>query len=243
MVGKSQIKLIKSLRQKKYRELNGLFIAEGRKCVSELLDSSIECVHLYSDDPDGIRDLNFEISIVTTQQMKVMSGLKTPAGLLGVFRIPTDAPPERTGVALALDDVRDPGNLGTIIRLCDWFGIPQIICSGSTVDRYNQKVVQATMGSLSRVNMVYTDLQEFLEHEPREVYIADMNGSNIYTAEWPEELVLVMGNEANGISEEIRNRANGVFSIPQFGSLKATESLNVATATAVLLSEFRRNHP
>ena len=243
MVGKSQIKLIKSLRQKKYRDLNSMFVAEGRKCVGELLNSSLECVGIYTDASEDHKDISDEISVVTSQQMKQMSGLKSPAGLLGVFRIPQPSPVSRVGVTLALDDVRDPGNLGTIIRLSDWFGIQQIVCSESTVDCYNQKVVQATMGSLTRVNMIYTDLEDYLRSDARPVLIADMDGESIYSTQWPEELIVVMGNEANGISPEIRKEASGVISIPQFGAQQETESLNVATATAVILSEFRRNHP
>nr|WP_317130460.1 TrmH family RNA methyltransferase [Robertkochia marina] len=220
-----------------------MFVAEGRKCVGELLKSSLDCVGVYTDTPEDHKDVNAALSVVTPQQMKQMSGLKTPAGLLGVFRIPESSLASRTGITLALDDVRDPGNLGTIIRLSDWFGIEQIVCSESTVDCYNQKVVQATMGSLTRVNMIYTDLENYLRSDTRPVLIADMNGESVYKSQWPEELILVMGNEANGISPEIRAQASGVISIPQFGVQQETESLNVATATAIILSEFRRNHP
>lgn len=243
MVGKSQIKLIKSLRQKKYREEKGMFVAEGRKCVQELLDSNLECLGVYAEHREELSEFGVEVIRVNAQQLQQMSGLKTPAGILGVFGIPREQEPMTAGMVLALDDVRDPGNLGTIIRLCDWFGISQLICSKTTVDCYNPKVVQATMGSLSRVRIAYLDLPKFLEKDKREVYIADMDGENIYEASWPEAFVLVMGNEANGISPEVRNLAAGTMSIPRFGKSNRTESLNVATATAVLLSEFRRNHP
>ena len=243
MVGKSQIKLIKSLRQKKFREEHGLFVAEGRKCVAELLESPLECAGVYTDAPEEMADLPFALTPVGTAQLKQMSNLKTPSGVLGVFRIPDQKAALASGMALALDDVRDPGNLGTIIRLCDWFGIPQLICSVTTADCFNPKVVQATMGSLSRVHITYVDLPGFLGKDTRPVFVADMNGMNVYEATMPQEMILVMGNEANGISGEVSQLASGVLSIPRFGKLMKTESLNVATATAVLLSEYRRNNP
>ncbi|WP_317192154.1 RNA methyltransferase [Robertkochia sediminum] len=220
-----------------------MFIAEGRKGVLELLDSDLVCEGIYAVDPEALPPLPLEVVPVSNKELQQMSALKTPAGVLGVFRIPAQEEPLSSGVVLALDDVRDPGNLGTIIRLCDWFGIPQLLCSPNTVDCYNPKVVQATMGSLSRVRMAYKDLPEFLAHDERPVYIADMDGINTYEASWPEELILVMGNEANGLSEAVRELATGVLSIPRFGEGNRTESLNVATATAILLSEFRRNNP
>ena len=243
MVGKSQIKLIKSLRQKKFREANALFVAEGRKSVRELLVSRFECVAVYAEPSAEGVDLGVDVTPVTPQQMRQMSALKTPSGVLGLFRMPKASAPEKKGVALALDDVRDPGNLGTIIRLCDWFGITQLICSSTTVDCYNPKVVQATMGSLARVQVSYVNLEVFLKQEQRPVLIADMDGQNIYKSNWPEEMILVMGNEANGVSPQIQALASGVMSIPRFGNDQSTESLNVATATAILLSEFRRNNP
>ncbi|WP_224489594.1 TrmH family RNA methyltransferase [Robertkochia flava] len=243
MVGKSQIKLIKSLRQKKYREEHGLFIAEGRKCVTELLDSNLKCEAVYADDFGIMKQIAFDCTPVGAAQLKQMSNLKTPAGVLGVFEIPSEIKPLASGIALALDDVRDPGNLGTIIRLCDWFGIPQLVCSVTTADCYNPKVVQATMGSLSRVRISYVDLPQFLANDKRPVWVADMDGENVYESTLPGEFILVMGNEANGISAEVGRLASGILSIPRFGALHKTESLNVATATAVLLSEYRRHHP
>jgi TrmH family RNA methyltransferase len=141
---------------------------------------------------------------------------------------------------LGLDAINDPGNLGTIIRLSDWFGVSQIVCSKDTVDCYNSKVVQASMGSLTRVSLSYVDLNVFLKESDLPVIIADMEGENVYQFNLPIEGILVMGNEANGISDSIGALANHVVSIPRFGGVQQTESLNVATATAILLSEFRR---
>jgi len=140
---------------------------------------------------------------------------------------------------VALDAVRDPGNLGTIIRLCDWFGIKHLICSEDTVDCYNPKVLQATMGSIARVNMVYTDLEDFLKNTALPVYGAFMDGEVVYDKKLPPGGILVMGNEANGISSSVAKHTTERISIPQFGEA-TTESLNVATATAILLNEIRR---
>ena len=141
---------------------------------------------------------------------------------------------------MALDDVRDPGNLGTIIRLCDWFGVKDLVCSNASVDCYNSKVVQATMGSLTRVNVSYLDLEVFLKAHKNDVFGAFMDGKNVYKQSLPDKGVIVFGNEANGISATIETLVNTKISIPRFGTLQATESLNVATATAILLSEFKR---
>ena len=140
---------------------------------------------------------------------------------------------------MALDDVRDPGNLGTVIRLCDWFGIKDLVCSNNTVDCYNSKVVQATMGSLTRVNVTYVDLENFLSKYTSEIYGTFMDGETIYNSELPEYGILVMGNEGNGISQKVQDLVTKRIAIPRFGD-NFTESLNVATATAICLSEFKR---
>jgi TrmH family RNA methyltransferase len=143
-------------------------------------------------------------------------------------------------LVLALDDVRDPGNLGTIIRLCDWFGIQNMVCSAATVDCYNSKVVQATMGSLTRVNIEYKDLNHFITDYKHDIFGTFMTGHSVYKHQLPERGLIVMGNEANGISKSIEDLVTTKLSIPRFGDVKLTESLNVATATAIVLSEFKR---
>lgn len=241
MVTKNQIKLIKSLSQKKFRNKHGLFIVEGLKGVREFLDSSFKLQYLFSSDE------NFEISDeqvinVSDAELKKISFFTTPQSVLAVFSIPERKEVDLSGLNLVLDGIRDPGNLGTIIRLCDWFGIQNIICSQDTVDCYNPKVVQASMGSLSRVNICYKELNEFLsETEDIPVFGAMLEGENVYSQKLPETALLVMGNEANGISYQISALLTHKLNIPQFGKSKDTESLNVATATAILLSEFRRN--
>ena len=141
---------------------------------------------------------------------------------------------------MVLDEINDPGNLGTIIRLCDWFGVDQLVCSLNTADCFNPKVVQASMGSLSRVSIVYSNLIPFLEKEKRDIFGAILKGENVYKSVLPNNAILIMGNEANGISDKIQNLITKSITIPQFGTVQKTESLNVATATAILLSEFRR---
>tara|TARA_Y100000034_G_scaffold105927_1_gene133746 strand:- start:87170 stop:87961 length:792 start_codon:yes stop_codon:yes gene_type:complete len=239
-LSKNQLKLITSLGQKKYRTKHQLFIAEGIKVVNELLNSTL-CLHrLFCTE-----DLNFDVprdqvQIISEAELKRISSLKTPNKILGVFEIPEPSLIDTSQLILALDAINDPGNLGTIIRLCDWFGIEHLLCSKDTVDAYNQKVVQASMGSLTRVNLHYVDLNESLKNLNVPIYCTQMNGENIYSSELSEKGVLVMGNEANGISDAILQLADRKIAIPQFGDVQKTESLNVATATAVCLSEFKR---
>ena len=158
---------------------------------------------------------------------------------MAIFKFPDIKPIDDREWILALDDIRDPGNLGTIIRLCDWFGIQHLVCSENTVDCFNPKVLQATMGSIARVNMVYTDLLQFITDYKGLVYGTFMDGEPVYNIKLPQKGILVMGNEANGISNEIKNKVDKKISIPQFGG-KQTESLNVATAAAIFLNEIRR---
>ena len=241
MFSKSQIKFINSLSQKKYRRKHGLFSVEGKKLITELLESKLNLHSLYTTEDifDAEADKIVEISEV---ELKKISNLATPQVALALFEIPETQEPEIEGLMLALDEVQDPGNLGTIIRMCDWFGIRNLICSEGTVDCYNAKVVQATMGSIARVNIHYTSLPEFLKNAPigTNIYGAFLEGENVYTQNLASEGILVMGNEANGITPAVASLISQKLLIPQFGEKQETESLNVATATAVLLSEFSR---
>jgi TrmH family RNA methyltransferase len=237
----NQLKLIASLQQKKYRQKHKLFVAEGVKVVEELLNSSFVLEKLFSTNDCAIDVASDQKIEITAVELKKISQLKTPNKVLGLFQIPEEKEVSSEGLVVALDAINDPGNLGTIIRLCDWFGVSQLVCSSDTVDCFNQKVVQASMGSLTRVDIVYTDLLEFLQETNASVFAADMNGKNVYKAKLPKEAVLVMGNEANGISNKIMDLVHSKISIPRFGNTQQTESLNVATATAILLSEFMRS--
>lgn len=240
MVSKSQIKLITSLEQKKARTKNRLFIVEGIKGITEFLASDYALDSLYTTEEI------FEVQaskthLITQADLKKISNLKTPQTAVALFEIPDVKSPDLNGLIIALDGVRDPGNLGTIIRLCDWFGVRTLLCSKDTVDCYNPKVVQASMGSITRVQVLYSDLSQVLKDHPEiPVMGTFLEGENLYEADFPSKGILVLGNEANGISKELEVLVSRKLNIPQFGDSQKTESLNVATATAVLLGEFRR---
>lgn len=237
MVSKNQIKRIISLQQKKYRKESGLFFVEGKKVIQELLDSKFVLEELFVTEPlfENIPQQTF----ISESDLKKISALTNPNNSLAVFRMPEPKKINEGGIILALDKIRDPGNLGTIIRLCDWFGITDLVCSEDTVDLYNPKVLQATMGSITRVNVSYVNLNVFLTETKLPVFGTFMEGKNLYKSQLPQKGIIVMGNEANGISPEIEQLITDKITIPRFGN--PTESLNVATATAIVLSEFRRS--
>jgi TrmH family RNA methyltransferase len=241
MVSKNQIKLINSLQQKKYRKLQNLFIAEGKKVIQELLDAQFSLAYLFVTKAD-LFDTNPAATRITDNELKKITALTTANDCLAVFEIKETTFKPTSGLELALDNIKDPGNMGTIIRLCDWFGISKIICSEETVDIYNPKVVQATMGSLARVQVEYTNLVDYLKATDLEIFGTFMDGKNIYKSNLPSKGIIVMGNEANGISSEIEQLVTQKIAIPRFGNLQQTESLNVATATAIFLSEFKRSN-
>ena len=241
MVSKNQIKLITSLQHKKYRIEHQLFIAEGVKVIQELLLSNIVLEHLFVTEAIFEKINLSQKTQISAADMKRISALTSPSSCLAIFKIPKASKIEEKGLIVALDDIRDPGNLGTIIRLCDWFGVKQLVCSKETVDVYNPKVIQATMGSITRVNVSYVDLDAFVSTTKLPVFGTFMDGKNIYKETLPSEGVLVFGNEANGISATLEKNIKNRVAIPRFGDIQQTESLNVATATAIFLSEFRRN--
>ncbi|AMR31952.1 RNA methyltransferase [Mucilaginibacter sp. PAMC 26640] len=243
MLSKSQISLLTSLQHKKFRRENGLFLVEGYKSIIEFLDSPY-LIHTIYHTPDIAskllnlsRKINFqEISL---SELQKVSTLKNPADAIAAVNIPQWAGLSdkdlKNKFTLVLDGVQDPGNMGTIIRTADWFGITNIICSEDTVDVYNPKVVQATMGSLARMNINYTDLREVLKSVNLPVYGALLNGKSIYETNFGAEGVLVMGNEGNGIRPEIEQLITNAITIPRIGG---AESLNVAIATAIFCSEI-----
>jgi len=242
-LSKNQYKLITSLQQKKYRQKHQLFVAEGIKVVNELLESTLTLEKIFVVEGYEVGNIEAnKVVVISESELKRISSLKTPNKLLALFKIPDSLLAIKECFSIALDAVNDPGNLGTIIRLCDWFGVTQLLCSKNTVDCYNQKVIQSTMGSITRVTISYIDLEDFIKNTELPVFSADMDGENIYTADLPKNGVLVMGNEANGISSEINNLVKNKVTIPRFGKTQKTESLNVATATAILLSEFKRRY-
>lgn len=240
-LSKNQIKWVRSLQQKKQRDAEGVFVAEGHKCVEELR-GTFELVLLVTLDN------------ATEVEIAQMSNLRTPQGVIGVFRKrPITSSPHHLitsspqGLSLALDGVQDPGNLGTIIRTCDWFGIHDIYCSKDTADCYNPKVVQATMGALARVRVHYIDLAPWLAELSKAnipIYGTLLEGGNMYkdgAIADKSKGVIIMGNEGNGISPAIRELITHPIRIPSYPEKAETsESLNVGIATAIVLAEFRR---
>lgn len=206
--------------------------------IREFLEEGLEIEKLFVTNKNNwIGQQTIEIS---EAELKKISFLTTTNHALALFKKPKLLPTDFPELTVALDALRDPGNLGTIIRLCDWFGIRNLVCSADTVDCFNPKVVQASMGSLARVHIHYLDLEIFLKKSSLPVYGGFMDGTSIYTLDLPTNAIVVLGNEANGISKSIENLVSNRISIPRFGTIQKTESLNVATAGAIMLSEFRR---
>lgn len=248
-LSKNRIKYIQSLKERKYRLENGTFVAEGSKLVFDLLDNKYPCQfvtalpEIIATHPQLTKQNCVEAS---ADELKKATFLKTPPSIIGVFYMANLNLEEISfdnNLTLVLDGIQDPGNMGTILRIADWFGIEHVVCSLNTVDVYNPKTVQATMGAIARVKTVYTEIKDFLKkHTHLPVYGTFLQGENIYTdAKLSENGFIVMGNEGNGISPEVSNLVNQKLFIPNFPKERSTsESLNVAVATAIVCSEFRR---
>lgn len=237
MLTKNAIKIITSLGSKKFRQKYNLFVVEGVKNVKEVLKSPIKIQDLYTTNPNFESEGVANIYHISEAELKKISFLTTPNEVLAVCRIPSfDASMSYEGLKIMLDTVNDPGNLGTIIRLADWFGVSEIICSKETVDLYNPKVIMSTMGSFTRVKLCYTDLSTYLKDYPYPVLGTFMEGESIYAYDFPEDVMILMGNEANGISEGLMTGIDHKIGIPSFG--QSTESLNVAMATSIVLGEI-----
>ena len=242
MISKNQIKYVKQLEQKKHRQQEGVFVAEGPKVVGDLLDAGFEPRMLFATaEWAGSHKCQVPPTPLLSEELRKLSFLQHPQQVLAVFPIPTQSfshDSRTSSLILVLDGIQDPGNLGTIIRLADWFDIDEIVCSQDTADAWSPKVVQATMGSIARVKISYTDLQEYLKHTSLPICGTLLDGDDIYAQQLPQEAVIVMGNEGNGISPQIRQLVGRRLLIPQFR--QGPESLNVAIATAIICSEFRR---
>ena len=237
MISKNQIKLIRSLEMKKNRKSEQLFVAEGPKVVGDLLQAGFRPHSIFSTTswPDSQQ--------IMEDELRRISFLQHPQEVLAVFHIPepTGGLPLPSSLALALDGVQDPGNVGTIIRIADWFGIDTVYCSPDTADIYNPKVVQATMGSIAHVHIIYCDLLELFRQVSCPVYGTLLNGKNIYEQELSADGIIVMGNEGNGISQAVREHITHRLLIPNYHTGNHTaESLNVAIATAITCAEFKR---
>jgi TrmH family RNA methyltransferase len=246
MLSKSQISLLSSLQHKKFRREHGLFMVEGYKSVTEFINSAYQVDTVYHTPAIAPKLLNLSRKInfqeISLNELQKISTLKTPQEVIGLVKIPIwpvlNYKALEKKFSLVLDSVQDPGNMGTIIRTADWFGIQDIICSEDTVDVYNPKVVQATMGSLARVNIHYADLASVLPQIKLPIFGAMLNGQNMYNTYFGTEGLLVMGNEGNGISAAVEQLITSAVTIPRTGN---AESLNVAIATAILCSEIKRN--
>ena len=248
MISKNLIKLIKSLEQKKYRKREKLFVAEGPKVVGDLMALMAPQRIIATSEWYKEKKISEDV-VVTEDEIRKVSFLQHPQDVLALFELPEmeELPVEqlRDHLTLALDDVQDPGNLGTIIRLADWFGIEHILCNQGTADAYSPKVVQATMGSIARVKLHYTNLADYLEQlqDAVPVYGTFLDGNNLYAEKLSPSGIIIMGNEGNGISEQVERYVTKRLLIPSYPAERPTaESLNVAIATAITCAEFRRKN-
>jgi len=248
MISKAKIKYIRQLEQKKARKQEGVFVAEGPKVVGDLLETGPARIIVATKNwlDNNEKTLFTEYIEVDEDELRKVSFLQHPQQVLAVFDQicnKNSMPSPSEELIIALDGVQDPGNMGTIIRIADWFGIKHIVCSEDTADVYNPKVIQATMGSIARVSISYTNLQEYIDAQADEtpVYGTLLDGNNIYKEKLSRNGIIVMGNEGKGISNAIRAKINRRLLIPNYPEgRKTADSLNVAIATAITCSEFRR---
>ncbi len=213
-------------------------MVEGNKIICELSESKFKVKEIFSTDPQKLDRTDSPVIQITENELKKISFLKTPKDSVAVCYLPEKEEKGEKDIQLVLDGIQDPGNLGTMIRLADWFGIEQIICSEDTVDVYNPKVIQATMGSFTRVNIIYTDLVEYLSKTENVNIGTDMEGENIYAFEKPKKLNLILGNEGNGMRPETEKMLQKCITIPRFGKSQSTESLNVSMAAGIILGQL-----
>ncbi|HYG03342.1 MAG TPA: RNA methyltransferase [Chryseosolibacter sp.] len=243
MLSKATIKYIKSLQVKKYRKQEQSFVIEGAKTVQELLASDFEVLRLFATEsflsenrvPSGI-----DVLEVKESELDNIGGFQTNNGALAIARMKANQPPaiQRQSFVLVLDDIRDPGNLGTIIRTADWYGINQIVASNETADFYNSKVITSTMGSFTRVNIHYTDLEDFLSRAKGDVYGAYLDGKNVHDEKFDSGGFILIGNESHGIAPSLEKFVTDKITIPRYGK---AESLNAGIATAIICDNIMRH--
>lgn len=241
---KAILKSIKSLHLKKNRDKNNCFIVEGDKLLQEVINNSLQSILQVFTTEDDFDNLPCKVYKVSEKELQQISTLKTPNKHLAIISKASNEIQNdsffRTGLHLVLDDVKDPGNLGTIIRIADWFAIKSIVCSKSTVDVYNPKVVQSTMGAVFRTPVFYQDLNEFLtSHKSTLKFVTDLNGDDLYDNQMisSENGIIIMGSESHGVSDNVKNNADYKIKIPSYGD---AESLNVAVAAGIICAEFKR---
>ena len=239
MLSKNEIKLIKSLKYKKQRYLNKMFVVEGKKSIYEFINSKFVLHKLFSIDISEFSVNN--VVRLSKSELEKISFLSNPNDHLAIFKIPNEKPVNRNNLLVGLESINDPGNLGTIIRTCEWFGVEDIVCSLDSVDCYNPKVVQSAMGSLSRVNITYLDLENFLNSESLNRFGTFINGESVYENKISTDNgIVVFGNEANGISSNLRSLIDVELTIPRFNNKSYPESLNLSNSLGIILSEFSR---
>ena len=239
MLSKNEIKLIKSLKYKKQRYLNKMFVVEGKKSIYEFINSKFVLHKLFSIDISEFSVNN--VVRLSKSELEKISFLSNPNDHLAIFKIPNVKPLNKNNLLVGLESINDPGNLGTIIRTCEWFGVEDIVCSLDSVDCYNPKVVQSAMGSLSRVNITYLDLENFLNSESLNRFGTFINGESVYEKKISTDNgIVVFGNEANGISSNLRSLIDVELTIPRFNNKSYPESLNLSNSLGIILSEFSR---
>lgn len=215
-----------------------MFLVEGNKIISELPDSNFKIKEIFSTNPQNLDFKEITVHQITENELKKISFLQNPKDSVAVCELKQEYKLEDQDIQLVLDGIQDPGNLGTIIRLADWFGIEQIICSEDTVDFYNPKVIQASMGSFTRVNLVYCNLVQYLSETKNTNIGTDMDGENIYSFQKPQKINLILGNEGKGMREDTEMLLHKKISIPRFGNSQSTESLNVSMAAGIILGQL-----
>lgn len=238
MLTAHKIKVFQSLDKKKFRQKYNLFLVEGNKTITELFNSNFKIKEIFSTDPQKLDRTDIPLTHISDNELKKISFLQNPKDSVAVCYLNEEKKMSDGNLQLVLDGIQDPGNMGTIIRLADWFGIEQIICSKDTVDFYNPKVIMASMGSFTRVNIVYTDLAEYLSQTENINIGTDMEGENIYSFNRPEKMNLVLGNEGNGMRPETEKLLEKSIMIPRFGKSQSTESLNVSMAAGIILGQL-----
>lgn len=224
--------------KKKFRQKYNLFLVEGNKTITELFNSNFKIKEIFSTDPQKLDRAEVPITHISDNELKKISFLQNPKDSVAVCYLNEEKKMEDGNLQLVLDGIQDPGNMGTIIRLADWFGLEQIICSKDTVDFYNPKVIMSSMGSFTRVNIVYTDLAEYLSLTKNINIGTDMDGENIYSFNRPEKMNLILGNEGNGMRPETERLLEKSIMIPRFGQSQSTESLNVSMAAGIILGQL-----
>jgi len=247
MISKNQLKLIQSLEQKKQRKKSGFFLVQGEKNVAELFESDFEIVNLFATSDYINKQANalntkklVSLTVESTEEELQKAGtLKTNNSVIAIVKCKTFSVPNMTNneLILVLDQVGDPGNLGTILRVADWYGVKRVVCSPDCADLYNPKVIAATMGSFARVQVSHTELPEYLAAQNKPIYGAFLEGENIHKSQLANSAFIVMGSESHGISEAVAKFITDKVTIPNFGQ---AESLNVAMATGIILDNFKR---